>query len=425
MGGGSMCLFTVAWYQWFKTPQLNAHPLALSIGLGLTGVIMHQGFDFGMESLCVALPCAAAWGLMWSYKPIRYTQSEPKKRKRHGSEQSRESQRRIWCSVQLGVSAFMLLGLVSMLYAQAPLNLRSSVTRLDQNITTKREVTAAITVHPLSAHHALRMINHASSPQEREAWIKYAQHLAPRWSGPQILEARSLAQRGFDEFSALVYRRVLTTDPAQRNLIYRDLSAHPIKLPVTEWLPLRYWLSYYKFILSHDQEHALQFLQSLSAYHLSSHSDLRAIWFRNIAYRCPLKRLADLETYLSRSRDQSNIGVDKSKSQSARVIDSLEHTNLKSAIRRIDISLITKLRALCNQPVSSLSRERLNKMWPRLTLDSGAANGTTETPDSPDLPTPSYVDGISQRESLGRSVLEKAFKNRAVLDSSEVSRQKK
>ena len=50
-GGLSLCLFSVAGYQWFKTPQLHAHPLALSIGMGVMGVVMHQGFDFGMESL--------------------------------------------------------------------------------------------------------------------------------------------------------------------------------------------------------------------------------------------------------------------------------------------------------------------------------------------------------------------------------------
>ena len=214
-----------------------------------------------------------------------------------------------------------------------------------------------------------------------------------------------------------MYMRVLSNDPSQRELVYKDIRLHPLKIEFTEWLPLKYWLSYYKFILSYDQEQAFQFLQSLSAEHLSAHSDLRAVWFRKVAYRCPLKRLADLGVHLSRTRDQS--GTDQGQLEPLQMAYSVADPNVQSMVRRVDLSLITELRALCSQPMTSVTRSNLDIMKSRLSRGSSvrhdpsnsSGNDTFGQQKSPD------DSGVSQRELLAKSILEKAFKNRVMLDS--------
>ena len=403
-GGVNLCVFTFIGWRWFTTPQLNTHPFALSMGLGLTGVVLHQGFDFGLESLGVSIPCAVVWGLMWSYKPSQLTPQnhtrvkDSIRRRSHKGERKRRDQR-IWFSAQVGSGSLLLVILVGMLVYQSPHLLRSSINRLDQTITTKRELLDAVSVHPISAHHALRMgQHHTYSSQIQSAWVNQARRLAPQWSGPLLLQARSFAQRGLDELAALYYMRTLSMDVKQRSIVFKDIVLKPLSLPVTDWLPTRYWLSYYKFLLTQDRQRALKFLLQLQSKHLSIHSDIRAVWLRRVIHLCPTTTLIKLSNQLRQ----------KIKSTSA----SLLTLSTQDAIDFVDLSLIEQVNIICRSPqkVSSQRGHRL-ELRDYLTLirgfqvDAGLDSAFIKRED------------VLQRKTIAESILKKTFKNRPITTS--------
>jgi hypothetical protein len=408
-GGVSLCVFTLIGWRWFTTPQLNAHPLALSMGLGLTGVVLHQGFDFGLESLGVSIPCAVVWGLMWSYKPSHLASQNHAKardatgRRSHQRERKKRDQR-IWFSAQIGSGALLLVILIGMLVYQSPHLLRSSINRLDQTITTKRELLDAVSVHPISAHHALRMAQHDTySPQIQSAWINQARRLAPQWSGPLLLQARSLAQREFDELAALYYMRVLSLDVRQRSVVFKDVALQPLSLPITDWLPTRYWLSYYKFLSTQDRQRALGFLLQLQSKHLSMHSDIRAVWLRQALHLCPTTKLTKLSKQLRQKiEDASKRGLDL-------VPSSLLSLPTEVAIDFVDLSLIERVNLICRSPRNIFSqREQRLELRDRMTLIRGIQVDAR-------LDSAFIKRGdVLQRKSIADSILKKSFKNRSI-----------
>ena len=187
-------------------------------------------------------------------------------------------------------------------------------------------------------------------------------------------------------------------DVKQRSIVFKDIVLKPLSLPVTDWLPTRYWLSYYKFLLTQDRQRALKFLLQLQSKHLSIHSDIRAVWLRRVIHLCPTTTLIKLSNQLRQ----------KIKSTSA----SLLTLSTQDAIDFVDLSLIEQVNIICRSPqkVSSQRGYRL-ELRDYLTLIRGFQVDAT-------LDSAFIKRGdILQRKSIADSILKKTFKNRPITTS--------
>ena len=275
----SMLYYVWSWWKWWKIESIQNHPLALSLGLGVTALTLHQGYDFGVESLGVMVPLACAWGLMWSYHSAQNIfGAKATKHKRRASAWKRSLKQTILMSLLL------LVGLLIICFKGSPI--RQVVKHYDESLNTGELINKSLS-HPLSAHIAVRLAHSTNlSMNERLVWVKRSKRLAPQWSSPLILEARLLHQSGFDQMAALNYRSVLLRFPEQRDFIFQDLFRSSLAYPYEEWLPEKDWYSFYSQYRNINQEAASQFLRALDLKTVSQDLNLRALYIRYIIPSC-------------------------------------------------------------------------------------------------------------------------------------------
>ena len=275
----SMLYYSWSWWKWWTLESIQNHPLALSLGLGVTALTLHQGFDFGVESLGVMVPLACAWGLMWSYQSAQNIfGTKTTKYKKRSSAWNRSLKQTIVMSLLL------LVGLLINCFKVSPI--RQVIEHYDESLNTGELINKSLE-HPLSAHIAVRFAHSQNlSMNERLVWVKRSKSLAPQWSSPLILEARLFHQSGFDQMAALNYRSVLSRFPEQRDLIFQDLFRSSLAYPYEKWLPEKDWYSFYSQYRNINQQAANQFLRALDSKVVSQNLNLRSLYIRYIIPSC-------------------------------------------------------------------------------------------------------------------------------------------
>lgn len=309
----SMLCYGWAWWKWWKLESIQSHSLSLSLGLGVTAVILHQNYDFGIESLGVMIPVACAWGLMWSYQPSpsvfavgeggTSTQKLRSKRERIYKKRASAWYKSLQQSVL--ISLLSLVALCALGFKSSPI--RRVIKQYERSSDVAYLVTESLK-HPLSAHFSTRL---ASSPslslEERLLWVKRSRRLAPTWSSPLVLEARSFHQAGFDDLAALNYRNLLLRFPEKRNLIFQDLMRFPLSYKYADCLPKEYWYSFYKQYKEVDHQAADQFLRSLSSKQVSLDLNVRALYIRYVVPSCSESDLELLSRLANEYRTQLKV----------------------------------------------------------------------------------------------------------------------
>lgn len=275
----SILCYSWSWWKWWRLKSIQSHPIAFNLGLGVTGLALHQGYDFGIESLGVMIPCACAWGLMWGYQPPRDSSKAKKLSLKKRSSAWSKSVKQVTL-----LSILLIVSLLVLSFKQSPI--RRVIKVYDERPNLSFLISEGLK-HPLSAHIAVRLANSAQlSLDERLLWVKRSKSLAPIWSSPLIAEARLLHQLGFDQVAALNYRRVLAESPELRDFVFKDLLRSPLSYPYNEWLPKKDWYSFYKQYFVVDPQAAHQFLRSLDSESVSKDLNLRALYIRYLVPSC-------------------------------------------------------------------------------------------------------------------------------------------
>ena len=230
---GGVALPLIGWRVWWRRSRGEAHEAAFGLWVGLGVVGAHQLVDFGFEYAGLSLPVAVAWGLLWSYLPIK--------------EQPLKKRTLRFQPTKLALIALLLLLGVSVWRQQssARWRLRSLSQELSELAGQQGQraedemfesvLASALKRHPASAHLALYgALNRADElfksaqiqdpqgkerealsalEQELSAWLKYSRARARYLSSLSQLEARRLRAQGFPELAALSYHRALQEAP--------------------------------------------------------------------------------------------------------------------------------------------------------------------------------------------------------------------
>jgi hypothetical protein len=230
---GGVALPLIGWRVWWRRSRGEAHETAFGLWVGLGVVGAHQLVDFGFEYAGLSVPVAVAWGLLWSYLPIK--------------ERLLKKRTLMFQPTKLALIVLLLLLGVSVWKQQSsaawrlrPLSqeLSALVPQLHQradNHEFESVLTSALKHHPASAHLGLygalsradELFKSAQiqDPQGKEhealsaleqelsAWLKYTRARARYLSSLSQLEARLLRAQGFPELAALSYHRALQEAP--------------------------------------------------------------------------------------------------------------------------------------------------------------------------------------------------------------------
>lgn len=274
----SMLIYGWTWVKWWQSESLQTHSVALSLGLGVTAVALHQQFDFGLDRLNVIIVLALAWGLMWSYQPsllTRFTEDEFRRNRRAKSRWTK-------CVLQITIFTLCLFSLtISLKLMNPPLRKVINEYELNQG---QAALISAIEVHPLSAHLMVRIATF-NLPNKGD-WLHYTHQVAPRWGTPLIMQARELHRMEQDELAAVNYRQVLSSHPELRDLIFSDLFKSPLSISLGEWLPSQYLYSFYVQYRQLDIEKANQVLGEIDRALILSDSSLRSLYIRFLLPTC-------------------------------------------------------------------------------------------------------------------------------------------
>ena len=351
----SLIFNLLAWWAWWKTPNIKDHPVAFSIGLGVTAIGLHQQYDFGVEHSHVAVIFAIAWGLMWSYQPrlnlpIALGQAPHlRKRGQKRSQRYRGHKNSPW-SKNI-VQMIVLLSVYLFLFAYVASNESSVRQESDQFDRHQRRplLLSAMKSHPLSAHLAVRFARDEET--KRLEWISHSRRLAPRWSSSLFLEARLQASLGLDEQAAITYRLLLKRDLRQRDRVFNDLFARPLQIAEVTWMPKKHWYSYYIQLKQKSATKAQTFLMSMPRDQVASRVELRGLWIRYLIPICKVDVLSSLKEYAKRLESSSEGGADQEKTWGT--------SQYEKELLEIDLSILYTANHICSPQTSEGAGEYL------------------------------------------------------------------
>ncbi len=352
----SICFYVFSWWKWWRLPTISQHPLAMSLGLGVTAIALHQSFDFGSESLGVLIPLGCAWGLMWSYQPnlrvkhINLKKEAGYKTKKRPSAWSKSFKQSLLLSILIGS------GVLGGWIQSSPL--RKLTKTYDQSSEIKLLIEQTDS-HPLSAHLSVRIANSAElSFEERLLWVKRSKRLAPRWFSPLLMEARLHQQLGFEQMASLNYRRLLLEFPELRDRIFKDVFSSKSALSAPTWLPTKDMYSFFRQYKEVDAQRAQTFLTELSSEQVISDLNLRALYIRYVVSSCEATKQKALGALINEYEKLISLKAKIDRKPEATYHKSQKYKNECFLIHDLNVAKLS--REICQYPLgSTLDKESL------------------------------------------------------------------